>query len=247
MHTSKKSIVSVKFFVQSFLTFFVCRTFHCAVAPINWLISSFAPHNPHKFVSNISILQKSTADMNQMTTEGNSRENPDALGPGSLEDLGASEWLRIFTSTIKQRPEYDLNSNKGPFLGGLRFMLERFHEDPDDDDKSTLEAIMTVLKDKNRNFSLNFIIDVIELPTGDQMEMDNRIAGFALVLEYNRMGKSIRFMKRVLEQHPGRFNGDDCFFRTGFIQQLIHYEKQWELETLVDIHRQECVQSELSR
>lgn len=174
--------------------------------------------------------------MNPTKNEENSQEDHESLGPGSLEDLGSSEWLQRFTATSKKHPRYDLGSNKGPFLAGLRFMLERFHEG------SSAETITMTLKNKNRNFSLAFVRELIDFIPGDVIEIDQHIGGFALVLEFNRMGKSIPFIQERLE-HIGRFGRFGRSFREAFLQELILNEKQWELETLVDIHRQESLQS----
>lgn len=174
---------------------------------------------------------------NPRTNKANSREE---LGPGSLEDLGSSEWLRIFTDPSKKPPRYYLCSNKGPFIAGLCFMLKRSRQG------LNAQEIMMALKDKNRDYSLAFIekiigVNIQKTATGfltpaDVKVITGDIAAFALVLEFNRMGKSIAFIQERLNLHGRSFAHD-------FIQDLIRNEKQWELETLVDIHRQESVQS----
>lgn len=180
--------------------------------------------------------------MNSKSLDEKGPEDPETLGPGSLEDLGSSERLRIFTFTSNSHPRYDLGLNKGQFLGGLRFMLERYHEG------SSAEEIMIALKNKHRDYPLAFVRKIVDgdVPTvakgyltpGDAKFIAMDLSGFALVLEYNRMGKSIPFIRERLEHHAQSFTED-------FIQDLIRSEKQWELESLVDIHRQESMQSML--
>lgn len=180
--------------------------------------------------------------MNPIRHDENGQKTPAKLGPGSLEDLGSPEWLRIFTFTSNSHPRYDLDSNKGQFLGGVRFMLERYHKG------SSAEEIMIALKNKNRDYPLAFVRKIVDgdvpsvakgyLTSGDAKFVTMDLSGFALILEYNRMGKSIPFIRERLESHAQVFSED-------FIQELIRREKQWELESLVDIHRQESVQSML--
>lgn len=177
---------------------------------------------------------------NPRTIEEISREDGEELGPGSLENLGSSEWLRKFIDRLKKPPRYNLSSNKGSFLAGLWFMLKRFHEG------FNAKEIMMALQDKHRDYSLTFVQKIVggttppvvkAYLTPAEVELINeRVATVALVLEFNRMGKTIAFIRERLQFHGQVFPDD-------FIQELIRNEKQWELETLVDIHRQECVQS----
>lgn len=175
--------------------------------------------------------------MSSTASEENSQEDDEALGPDSLEDLGVKKWLQRFAFISKKHLRYDLDSNKGSFLAGLRFIIEHLQKG------SSVEAITTALKNKNRNFSPVFVRDILDFISGDLKEIDNYIAGFALVLEYKLRGKSILSIRERLEDIEVIFGFFGSLFRETFIQQLILNEKQWELETLVDIHRQESLQS----
>lgn len=235
MHTSNKDTVT-ETFSESLLTFFACS---CTYKLVNFLWFLFTTHtNSYP----IFISHKSTADTNRLTTGGNSREDPDALGPGSLEDLGLSEWLRWLTIISKQHPKYDLNSNKGLFLGGLRFTLKRFHED------SSEEAIMTALKKhKPKLFAHLHRGSGRTLPLETWWKSTIKFAGFALILESNHMDKGILFMKKKDSNVLAVGTILIAFFRDDIIRKLICNEKQWELDTLGDIHCQESMQLELSR
>lgn len=158
----------------------------------------------------------------------------------SLEDLKASD-LGKWPEAPSLESKYEIDGFDPitrPFLAGLHFMLQLFYEGRD------AKEIMVLFNNKKAPFSLSFIRQVVggDIPTvvrdysngEEQLKAQDRIKRdiklFALMLQLDRIGRSIPKIQKLLEDHG-------YCLRQNFIWEMIYNKQQWDSRMLLDGHK----------
>lgn len=155
----------------------------------------------------------------------------------SLEDLKVSD-LGKWPEAPSLESKYEIDGFDPitcPSLAGLHFMLQLFYEGRD------TEEIMVLFNNKKVLFSLSFVRQVVggeistvvrdysndeeQLKAQDRIKLDIKL--FALMLQLNRIGRSIPKIQKLLEDHG-------YCLRQNFIREMIHNKQRWDSKMLLD-------------